>query len=158
MRLRFVESRSGGRRDPNLLRDYRLHAHQPVDGPQTDATNVRDDLSLLYWFGGGGRTAGSFSQVTSPASLNVPVRRSAPLPRQRLLLRGRRVYLPLACCLVSLLPSLSDRSTAAHLPPLNTNAIIVPNRIAPVPFKPPRKSSLTCICLPYTLTNNERRS
>jgi type II secretory pathway component PulM len=51
------------------------------------------------------------------------------LPRQRLMLRGRRLCLFLACCLVSLLPPLSDRSTATHLPSLNTDAIIVPNRI-----------------------------
>ncbi len=50
----FAEPRSGGHRDPNLLRDHRLHAHQPVDGPQADATNVRDDLLLLHGFGGGG--------------------------------------------------------------------------------------------------------
>ena len=105
--------RSSGRRDSDLLCDHRLHAHQSVDGPQTDATNLRDDLPLLRWLGGGGRTTGPFGQAASPRGLSIPVRRSVPLPRQRLLLRVGRLSPPTAFCL----PSSSHRSPTGTLQP-----------------------------------------
>ena len=58
-----AQPRSGGYRDSDLLRDHRLHAHQPLDGPQADAANVRDDLPLLQRPGGGGRTTGPLGQA-----------------------------------------------------------------------------------------------
>jgi hypothetical protein len=36
----------GGDRDPEVLRDHRLHADQPVDRPQADTADLRDDLLL----------------------------------------------------------------------------------------------------------------
>ena len=45
-------------RDPDLLRDHRLPADQPVDRPQADAADLRDDLLLLHGLGRRRRTAG----------------------------------------------------------------------------------------------------
>jgi hypothetical protein len=50
------------------------------------------------------------------------------------LLRGRRLCLPAAFCLAVLFPPFSHQHAAAHVPSLNANAIIVPNRIGPDPF------------------------
>ncbi len=43
----LVEPKPGGYRDPGVHGDHRLHADQPLDGPQADASHIRDGLPLL---------------------------------------------------------------------------------------------------------------
>ena len=59
----FAEPFSERYRSAGLLRDYRVHADQPVDRSQADAANSRDDLLVLLRHGRPGRTAGSSGQT-----------------------------------------------------------------------------------------------
>jgi len=132
----LAEPRSGGHRDSDLLRDHRLHAHQPVDGPQADPADVRDDLPLLHGFGGGGRTAGPFGQTASPLRLRIPVRRSAPCRDNGCCCAHAASASPRHLALSPSSRRSLVRSTRACLPSLNANAIIVPNRIGSEHFFP----------------------
>ena len=72
-----AEPRSPRHRDPDLLRDHRLHADQPLDRPQADAADLRDDLPLLHRPGRRGRTAGPSGQAEKSQCLTCS---AAPPP------------------------------------------------------------------------------
>ena len=103
------------------------HIDSLVDGPQTDAANVRDDLLLLHGLGRGGQTAGALGQTTALSRLIQT--RCHLLGR-----RGVRCCAPLALCHHAplMLPSPSaapDHQRRAHLPANSSCATIEPNRI-----------------------------
>ena len=47
----FTQPRSGGHSNSDVHGNYRLHAHQSLDGPQADATNLRNGLLLFHRHG-----------------------------------------------------------------------------------------------------------